>query len=62
MYRALRAKAARTNQSLSGLVNGAVRQMLGEDADDLTVSLARAGEPNLDFETVLRAVRSRGRR
>ena len=61
LHRALRVKAAETDQSLSDLVNEAVRQTLAEDAEDLAASRARAKEPNLDFETVLKDLRRRGK-
>ena len=35
LHRALRLKAAETDQSMSDLVNAAVRRTLGEDAEDL---------------------------
>src|SRR2546430_12571401 len=44
LHRALRVKAAETETSVSDLVNGAVRQSLGEDAADLAVFEARARE------------------
>jgi hypothetical protein len=61
LHRALRLKAAETDQSLSELVNVAVRRTLGEDADDLAAFEARAKEPKLAFEGVLRDLRRRGK-
>lgn len=61
LHRALRMKAAETDQSVSDLVNTAVRRSLVEDADDLAAHRARAKEPNLDFEAVLKDLRSRGK-
>ena len=61
LHRALRIKAAETDQSVSDIVNEAVRQTLAEDAEDLATSRARAKEPNLDFETVLKDLRRRGK-
>ena len=61
LHRALRVKAAETDQSISDLVNSAVRQTLTEDAEDLATFRARAKEPNLDFESVLKDLRRRGR-
>jgi plasmid stability protein len=60
-HRALRVKAAETDQSISDLVNSAVRQTLTEDADDLATFRARAKEPNLDFESVVKDLRRRGK-
>ena len=61
LHRALRIKAAETDQSVSDIVNEAVRLTLAEDAEDLTDFRARAKEPTLDFETVLKDLRRRGK-
>ena len=61
LHRALRVKAAETDQSVSDIVNEAVKQALAEDAEDLDAFRARAKEPNLDFETVLKDLRRRGK-
>jgi len=61
LHRALRVKAAETDQSISDLVNFAVRQTLAEDAEDLATYRARAKEPRLDFESVLKDLRRRGK-
>ncbi|TMI88986.1 MAG: CopG family transcriptional regulator [Bacillati bacterium ANGP1] len=61
LYNALKVRAAETDQSLSGLVSGAVRRSLLEDAKDLAVFKRRAREPNLAFETVPKDLRRRGR-
>ena len=61
LHRALRVKAAETDQSLSELVNAAVRRTLGEDAEDLAAFEARAKEPNLAVEGVLKDLRRRGK-
>ncbi len=60
LHRALRVKAVQTEQSVSELVNAAVRLSLVEDADDLAAFDARANEPNLDFEDVLKDLKRRG--
>lgn len=61
LHRALRVKAAATDQSLSALVNSAVRVNLAEDAEDLAAFASRAKEPNLAFEGVLKDLRRRGK-
>lgn len=60
VHRALRLKAAETDQSISDLVNTAVRHALAEDADDLAAFRARATEPTLAFEDLLRDMKRRG--
>jgi len=62
LHRALRLKAAQTDQSMSELVNDAVRQSLLEDAEDLEAFECRTKEPSLDFESLLKDLRRRGKR
>ena len=60
LHRALRLKAAETEQSLSELVNAAVRETLVEDSEDLEAFEDRASEPSLSFEDVLKDLKRRG--
>lgn len=61
LHRALRMKAAETDKSISDLVNEAVRHDLAEDAEDLAAYRARAKEPALDLEKVLKDLKRRGK-
>jgi hypothetical protein len=61
LHRALKIKAAETSRSVSDLVNEAVRCSLREDAADLAAFEARANEPVLAFEDVLKALERDGR-
>ena len=61
LHRALRHKAAETEQSVSDLVNDAVRASLAEDAEDLAAFEERAPEPSVSFESVVRDLRRRGK-
>ena len=61
LHKALRLKAAQTEHSISELVNTAVRRSLAEDAEDLATFDARAKEPNLDFEGVLKDLKQRAK-
>jgi len=61
LYKALKIKAAQYEKSLSELINQAVRWSLVEDTEDLAAFEERKNEPNLDFEKVLRDLRSRGK-
>ena len=61
LHRALRLKAADTDRSVSELVNEAVKLRLADDAEDLAAFEERAGEPNLDFEAVLKDLKQRGK-
>jgi hypothetical protein len=61
LHKALRVKAAQTEQSLSELVNAAIRQSLAEDAEDLAAFEDRGREPHLAFEEVLKDLKRRGK-
>lgn len=61
LHKALRLKAAETAQSISDLVNAAVRNTLAEDADDLEAFRERANEPTLAFEDLVRDLKRRGK-
>ncbi len=61
LHRALRVKAAETEQSVSELVNAAVQRSLAEDAADLQAFEERATEPVVAFEAVLKDLRRRGK-
>jgi hypothetical protein len=54
-------KAAETDQSVSDLVNSAVRLHLVEDAEDLGAFERRAPEPAVAFEDVLKDLKRRGK-
>lgn len=61
LHKALRLKAAETEQSYSALVNEALRQSLAEDAEDLSVLEARAKEPRIPFEAFVKDLKKRGK-
>ncbi|HET9065521.1 MAG TPA: hypothetical protein VFN22_06870 [Gemmatimonadales bacterium] len=61
VHQALRVKAAETDQSISELVNSAVRQNLLEDGEDLAAFRDRAKEPTLVFEELVRDMKRRGK-
>lgn len=61
LHQALRLKAAEADQSLSYLVNSAVRESLSEDGIDLEAFESRASEPNLSFESVVKDLRRSGK-
>jgi predicted transcriptional regulator len=60
LHRALKLKAVQMDRSISDLVSEAVKESLSEDAGDLAAFDARASEPNLDFEEVVRDLKKRG--
>ncbi|HET6577632.1 MAG TPA: hypothetical protein VFG66_04880 [Gemmatimonadales bacterium] len=61
LHKALRVKAAETEQSLSELVNAAVRLSLAEDSEDLAAFEERAAEPSLVFADLLKDLKRRGK-
>ncbi len=61
IHRALRLKAAASDKSISDMVNDAVKLTLAEDAEDLEAFEKRRREPNLDFETFVKALKRRGK-
>ena len=61
LHRALRIKAAETDQPISKIINDAVRLSLAEDAEDLAAFEEREREPNLSFEVVLKDLKKRGK-
>ena len=61
IHRALKLKAASTDQSISEMVNEAVRLALAEDAEDLEAFEARVSEPDLDFDTFVKSLKRSGK-
>ncbi len=61
IHHALRMKAANTHQSVSEVVNEAVRLALREDQEDLSAFEERANEPNLSYEDLLKDLKSHGK-
>jgi hypothetical protein len=60
LHKALRLKAAETDQSISELVNVAVRKSLAEDSGDLAAFHDRVKEPTVAFEDLVRDMKRRG--
>ena len=60
VYRALKIKAALTDESISGLVNDAVRLSLREDEIDLAAYRQRRHEPTRPYKHVLRDLKKKG--
>jgi hypothetical protein len=61
LHQALRLKAIVSSQSISEIVNNAVRKALAEDTEDLTAFDLRAKENRLDFEQLVGSLRKRGK-
>ena len=61
LHRALRMKAASNSQTVSEIVNEAVRRALAEDAEDLAAFKKRTREPRMNFEALVGSLRKRGK-
>ncbi len=61
IHKALRLKAASTQQSMSELVNKAVRQALQEDQADLAAFEQRGTEPTMTYEELLNDLKANGK-
>ena len=61
LHRALKIKSAQSEQTLSELVNKAIRQSLAEDHEDLLAFDDRKEEQNIDFEELLKELKSSGK-
>lgn len=61
LHRALRIKSAETSQSMSEMINSAVRESLAEDAEDLAAFEERVNEPLIVFETYLKELKRDGK-
>lgn len=61
IHHAIKVKAANTHQSVSEVVNEAVRIALREDQDDLSAFDERADEPTLSYEALLKDLKTHGK-
>jgi len=61
IHQALRIKAATTHQSVSEVVNEAVRVALREDQEDLNAFSQREDEVTLSYEELLEDLKSHGK-
>jgi plasmid stability protein len=61
IHRALKMKAAASDRSVSDMVNEAVRIALAEDAEDLAAFDDRVSEPEITFDSYVKALKQRGK-
>ncbi len=61
VHQALRIKAATSHQSVSEIVNEAVRNALREDQEDLSTFTQRVNEPALTYEELLDDLKANGK-
>lgn len=61
LHKALRLKAVETSQSLSKLINDAIKESLAEDAADMAAFEERVREPLISYETMIKRLKKDGR-
>ena len=61
LHKILKMKAAETAQTISDIVNDAIRHELAEDAADLAEFEKRAHEPSISFEHMLKELKQDGK-
>lgn len=61
LHKALRLKSIETSQSMSEVINDAIRLALTEDAEDLAAFQERANDPIISFESALEDLRRNGK-
>jgi len=61
LHKALRLKAVETSQSLSKLVNDAIKESLSEHAEDIAAFEERVKEPLISYETMIKRLKKDGR-
>lgn len=60
LHKALRLQSIETSQSVSELINAAVRDELAEDLGDLTIFDERENEPVVEFEDFVKGLQRDG--
>jgi predicted transcriptional regulator len=60
LYRALKIRAAESDESISSLVEDAVKYQILEDLDDLKVAKERENEPSIDFDEFVKELKADG--
>jgi plasmid stability protein len=61
IHKALKIRAAATQQSLSDLVDAALRQQMAEDQEDLAAIADRISEPEMTYEALLDDLKKHGK-
>jgi len=60
LYRRLKIRAAETGESLSGLVEDAIKQQLLEDIEDIEAVQSRKKEPSTGFDSFVNELKADG--
>jgi predicted transcriptional regulator len=61
IHRILKVKAVETERSISDIVNDALRADLAQDQEDLAAIDARAKEPTVSYEELLKKLKADGK-
>lgn len=61
LHQALRLKSIETSRSMSEIINGALKEALAEDAEDLAAFDERADEPLISYEQLETKLKKDGR-
>lgn len=61
IHQALKLKSASTNLSISELIDEAVRLLMNEDQEDLTIFSERAEEKEISYEALLNDLKKYGK-
>jgi post-segregation antitoxin (ccd killing protein) len=61
LHKALRLKSVETSQSVSELINNAVREALAEDAEDISAFEDRVAEPLISYDEMVKRLKKDGR-
>ena len=61
IHKALKLKSIETSKSISELVNTAVKEILAEDAEDISAYEERANEPLISFPEMVKRLKKDGR-
>ena len=61
IHRVLKLKAVETEQSISDIVNEALRHELAEDQEDLQAFDKRIKEPSVSYESLLKKLKADGK-
>ena len=61
IHRVLKVRAVETEQSISVIVNEAIRRELTEDQEDLAAFAQRVKEPTVSYEALLKKLKADGK-
>lgn len=61
LHQALRLKSLETSSSMSEIINDALKEAFAEDAEDLAAFDARADEPLISYEQMVKRLKKDGR-